>query len=220
VNLKIIPMLALLAVPALAQVTAATPWQVGVAGNWSRARTTNIANPGGAGSVTVNQNAGIGVAVLAGYSFLQMEQSDLSVTAEYQAPTSFPVKSTTSIPGEQGGSSTTRMSSGAVGVQLNLHGSFDIGGGFQCKWERLSNNDFDVTTTYTRPWATACGGASFDVGSPVVKPFVNLRASMAMARSTPADPAGLLAGDPSSLKRFLRSSDANYQISLAAGVRF
>jgi hypothetical protein len=219
VNHNIIPLFALLAIPALAQATP-NPWQVGLAGNWSPSTQTTLGGTAGIANITVNQNPRIGVSVLAGYSFLNLGQSDLSATAEYQLPTNFTTYVNASVLGIGGTLPTTnKMTSGALGAQINFHEPFDFGFGVQAKWERLSNSDLNTSTNYVRPWVMGYAGYTFDTGSQV-KPFVALRGSAAVTKTNAPNAVDFLSDSSSSLRQWLRAADANYQLSLAAGVRF
>jgi len=223
VNLKLVPLFALLAMPALAQASA-TPWQAGVAGDWSPATKTSLNIPG-QGNVTLSQNPRIGVSVLAGYSFLNLGQADLSATAEYQFSTNFRTTLDSSNIGGNFLVTTNKMSSAAIGAQMNFHEPFDFGFGVQGKYEWLSNSNLSINgyrvpdTKYVRPWVMAYGGYTFDLGTDV-KPFVALRGSAALTSTSQPSASDFVGNVNYSLQKWLKAADANYQISLAAGVRF
>jgi len=221
---RILPLIALLAVPALAQ----ERWEVGLGANFNPSETATYsavsASNQASASVAIKRASKVAPAIHVGYRIFDFNHSDLSVTGEYQFKTNYAVTTTanatvagTSISGTDSDKFSSQFF--APGIQWNFHRAVDFGFGLQYRFAKLQNQDGDLSTRYNRPWLTSYVGYTFKQVE-VVKPFVALRlAASPVTTKTPTLAAGL--GDnPQGNKQLMKSLAGNVEISLQAGVRF
>ncbi len=226
-KMKVLPLVALLAVPALAQ----ERWQVGLGANFNPSETATLttlstltAPSVGSVSVDMKRAGKAAPAIHAGYRIFDFTYSDLSVTGEYQFKTNYGV--TTTLSARVAGMSFREILSDkfssqffAPGIQWNFHRAVDFGFGLQYRFTKLQSEDSDLSTRYDRPWLTGHVGYTFQRGE-VVRPFVALRlAATPVTTRVPTLMVGL-GDDPSGQKQLMKSLAGNAEISVQAGVRF
>jgi hypothetical protein len=208
-------LLALMTLPAMASIQ--EPWQVGLALNQSPS-SDGTWNQGNA-STWIKRKAGLGFSVNAGYSVLDLDHSDLSVTAEYQLQTKYNGQGSSTSPSlPTSASGTFKSQYFAPGVQWNFHKAVDFGLGLQYRLETLKGNlEGTASTSYNRPWLNAYVGYTIPTNN-LAKPFVALRVARALDHTT--SPAANAAAAPADSKRLLRYLAPSWQTSLQVGVRF
>jgi len=204
-------MIALLAVPALAQ----ERWQIGLGQNASSGVTIRSGSP--QLLVRAERKSKASTAIHAGYSFRELAHSDLSCTAEYQ----FKSKADLDIRVHRTGGGPRQYSTEfnesffAPGIQWNFHKAVDFGFGVQYRFTRLESED--TRTRYDRPWLLAYVGYTFKTGH-ALRPYVALRLAGTPV-TTGAQPLSPLA-DRSGEEKWMKSLAGDREASLQVGLRF
>lgn len=215
-NFKTLAMLALVALPGLAQ----ERWQVGLNLN-SPLATEAEYQPNGSQFFRLRRKEAVNPAIMVGYRAWDLGRSDVSITGEYQFRTSSDIETTNvnrAAAGYANGKTTQpfRAEFWAPGVQWNLHQAVDWGFGLQYRFARLKYED--VKDNNNRPWLSAYIGYTFKTRSPV-KPYIGLRSSVALASSGKPDWNALGDGGNGD-KQLLRHMDGNQETSIQLGMRF
>jgi len=218
-NFKTVPLLALLAVPGLAQ----ERWQAGMSLNTQIGQTVEYQS-NASQFLRFDRKDSCSPSLLAGYRAWDFGKSDLSFTGEYQFPKEFDLETITiHTPRNVDGRNTTwfRSESWAPGVQLTFHHAVEWGFNLQYRLTRLQTEGY--RTTHNRPWLGFHVGRTFRTDSRV-KPFLALRSSVALTRTQAPEQSALLATDPSvsdnANRQLMRSLDGRLESSLQLGVRF
>jgi hypothetical protein len=219
-KIGVLPLLALLAVPAHAE----DRWQAGVGLNMvsSDHETYESSNS----FTRVQRENKTTPTLFVGYRVLDFaNDSNLSVTGEYQFQSRF--KTTLSRSGAANQFTTMKTEFFAPGVQWNFQKAVDFGVGLQYRFTSIKGPVYDAagdftggtqSTTYDRPWIHAYVGHTFTDSGPV-KPFMALR----MATLVGSTSAPKLASDlqnEGGQKRLMRALAPTWEVSLQAGVRF
>lgn len=212
-KLTILPLLALLAMPAAAQ----ERWQVGLGANFKGSNDFVMAAPGG----KVRNDAKAAPALQVGYRVYDAGAWDLTATAEYQFPTVYKVTSNAADGVSPNG--TYKASFLAPGLQWNHHAhrSFDWGVGLQLRFVDLRSNYLGgtISTSNNKPWLDLHARYSFDAGS--TRPYVGLRVARALA-SAPRQPSAQDFGvnPDQALRDTMRRLEGQFEVGLQAGFRF
>jgi hypothetical protein len=216
VLLKSLPLLALLAVPSLAH---EERWQFGLNYHNLESRTWEGITGSTYSQVRPSGGGIDGLGLQLGCRVLDLDRSDISLTAEHQFRTRHTLKVLVARNGQVNGNNPRMWrQSTAPGIQWNAHRALDFGFGLQYRFTRLENGM--VSTRNDRPWATAYLGHTFK-NPQAVRPYVALR--WAVALSQPGRPEGLAnpaLADAGYEQRLLRYLEGNREVSLQAGVRF
>jgi hypothetical protein len=218
-KLSILPLAALLALPAPAQdFLARERWQFGFGLNFHPE--VQVESRSGANQYLRYTRKDAGTpSLLASVRVLDLAKSCFSLTGEYQFQHRADVE-VTNINGTvaaPGGASTQafRSHAWAPGVSWDFRRTLDFGFGLQYRFARLENDL--AKETYNRPWVNAYLGYTFPARTQV-KPFVALRQSAALAHTDNVALSTL--GTDAGQKRLLRAMDADAVTSLQVGVRF
>ena len=218
---KILPLLVLAALPAMAQ----ERWQVGIGFNgWTSTREDYAsANT----LVNFKKNSRVVPGLQAGYTFKHFTGSDLSATAEYQFNSSagFSAIGRGTSPG--GGSAVVNRNGKmeksffAPGIQWNFHPHIDLGLGLQYRFERLHayDNTGSTSTNNDRPWLNLYWGYTFKTEARV-KPFVAFRSSFALSFTSSPGTVGEIFNTDGGEKRLMRSMAGDSEGNFQVGVRF
>lgn len=220
VKIQALPLIALLAVPALAQ---EQRWQVGLGANYNPSEKVFPAPLDANMSGYFKRADKIVPSIHAGYRFYDFAKSDLSVTGEFQPNAIFNVSAV--VNEVQGRTVTSVQRSGelqsrfiAPGIQWNFHQGVDFGFGLQCRFTRLENMHSTVSTNDLRPWLLSYVGYTARAGE-VMRPYVALRlAATPMTTRTPSYEE--IAAGQVGRERLLKAMAGNVEISLQGGVRF
>jgi hypothetical protein len=206
-------MIALLAVPALAQ----ERWQVGLGLNASSGVT--ITGHSRQLSSRVERKAKAATALHAGYRLHDLGASDLSVTGEYQfkSKEDLDARVDGNGMGSARGTSSFRTTFFAPGIQWNFHKAVDFGFGLQYRFTRLEADSLEVRTRYDRPWLLAYVGYTFKTGN-ALRPYVALRLAGTPV-TTGAQPLRALDDRPGQ-ERWMKSLAGDREASLQVGLRF
>lgn len=210
-KLKILPLLALLAMPAAAQ----ERWQVGLGANFKDS--TKFTGTYGGGEFAVKRSATWAPALQVGYRAWDFGSHDLTLTGEYQFSTKYKV-----IISPGGGEDSYKMQFYAPGLQWNYHFTQDlhVGLGGQMRFVDLKDLNTGVKATHNRVWADLHAAYTFP-GSAPVRPFAGLRVSRALARVNLQPDARMLFTDPvRAAHPAMRRLDGLWEMSVQAGVRF
>ena len=225
-NTKLLPLLALVALPGLAE----TPWQVGLTLDQASFRKINyqgtlpfagIPIPVTA-DTSIDNNTGLGLEV--GYRAWDFGSSDLGFTGAYR----FKSRSDARINITAAGvtlppiKSKAGYSFASAGVQWNYHSKVNFGFGLQVRFERLADDDPEpgetsVTASYARPWANGYVGYTFEAMGGV-RPFVALNTAVALSKSAPPDRIDLT--DDQNIRDLLKAMGPVLAVGIQAGVRF
>jgi hypothetical protein len=217
-NFKVIPLLALATLPALAN----EKWQVGLGFNHTDAvQQDYVANT----SLTrCRQESETAPSLQAGYRFKEYAHSDLTVTGEYQFSTSSNtrVNSRGTTPAANfDGSGKLDKAFLAPGIMWTFHPTIDIGLGLQYRFERLhAHGDATgggTTASWDRPWFNFYLGYTFQ-NLAKVKPYIAVRSSAALVTARPPALADL--NSDWGKKRLMRSMAGNVESCFQVGVRF
>ena len=220
-KVKVLPMIALLAVPALAQ----ERWNIGLGLNDIASKATHLTNDPGTVNVHLKREAKTVPAIHAGYRFHEFAKSDLSFTGEYQFQSSTTLTAfVTDIQGRppRAARFSGRMKSRffAPGIQWNFHRAVDFGFGLQYRFTRLEAENSGFSTNYDRPWLLAYLGYTFKQGE-TVRPYVALRVAASPVTTSERDLLkDLLTTREHFQTKLLKSQAGDAEGSLQFGVRF
>jgi len=214
----ILPLLALAALPTLAQ----DRWQAALGFNQIDTERQDYFTASGIGAgamATFKRESATAPSLQLGYRIKDFTSSDLVLTGEYQFEKTYGAKAT-AIGVSPGRSIITqedgkiRKSFFAPGIMWNWHPVVDLGIGLQYRFERLKADfvDIGVCADYDRPWLNATVGYTFRTGARV-RPFVALRTSAALVTTKAPDRVD-------DLPRMLKSVAGDAEACLQLGVRF
>lgn len=210
---KSLPLLALAAIPSLAQ----ERWQVGLGLNNQLDSEVRYEGPDQA-FLKANRKEGLNPSLQVGYRFWDFSRSDLSVNGEYQFWKSSDLFITKfNLPGVGNGEVRTsyRTQFWGPSVQWNFHRAVDCGFGLQYRFAKIEAEG--LTANHNRPWANAyVGYTSRAAGN--LKPFVALRSSVALSRT--GSPGYSALTTDAGQRQLLRSLDGDVEGALQFGVRF
>jgi hypothetical protein len=207
-----LPLLTLLAVPALAE----DHWSLGLGANFKESNSFTRTNGGRPN--TFRHRATVAPSLILGYKALDFGAGDLTATLEYQFPTQY----TASAPAKGLPDFSYRMEYLAPGVQWNHHVSdaFDLGLGAHLRWTNLKSAATGVNAQTRQPWLDAHARYTFqDAGT--VRPFAGLRVARVLA-STPGEPnlQGYARNPSGTLRQGMKRLDNIWEASIQAGIRF
>ena len=213
-NFRTLPLLALLAVPALAE----ERWQAGLGLNLVDSESVTYSNT--ATSARFSREGKAVPSVHVGYRVLEFADSDLSVTGEYQLKANY--RATYSATGAADQSRIMKMHYIAPGIQWNFHKAVDYGFGLQYRFMRQYANPAGtgcIQVNNYRPWISAYVGHTFRKGEGRLTPYVALRvASMIGTTSAPGSLDSL--DTAGGREKLIRSLAPNHELSIQGGFRF
>ena len=220
-EMKVIPVIALLAVPALAQ----ERWNFGLGLNETASEASYLSNDPGTVTVHLKRERKTVPAIHAGYRFHDFASSDLSFTGEYQFQSRATL--TALVTEYRGRAPRAERVSGrmknrffAPGIQWNFHRAVDFGFGLQYRFTQLEAEDSGFTTNYNRPWLLAYVGYTFKQGK-TVRPYVALRvAGSPVTTSERGLLKDLLSSEGRFREKLIKSQAGDFGGSLQVGVRF
>jgi len=209
-NFKLLPILALVASPVLAE----ERWHLDLGLNHRRSQTVSYLI--GSQNYRFQRDPGSALSLQAGYRAWDFGQSDLAFTGEYQFNKSFNGSVTASGPTANGkGTGDLDIRYFAPGVQWTFHRTLDFGAGLQYRFTHL--DDGLTPASNDRPWLNVQVGYTFR-NAAKLKPHVALRLAAAVTSSrAPVLTAGGTSEDPRQMLRYL---EGNSETSLRFGVRF
>lgn len=214
-NYKIVPLLALAALPALAQEN----FQLGLGINYLFGnRSVNVTSTDGTplGSITREKNPT--AAAEAGYRFWNQGPNHLAAMAEFQFPKTFgyhfnllgfsgvdQVKSYFIAPGLQ--------------FQTDVGKVATFGGGVQYRFERMKflGLDDQPIINNNRLWLNVTAGHTWE-STVAAKPYVDLRLAFALSRPKVPNPISLT--DDDDFMNLGRSMVGRWEVALHGGIRF
>jgi hypothetical protein len=209
-NLKMLSILVLLALPAAAQ----ERWQVGLGANLKDS--IEFRNGMGNRTATTKRKATWAPSLQLAYRAWDFGTHDLSVTGEYQFWTTYKVAN--SLPGAN--ADRYRAQFFAPGLQWNHHltPDFHWGLGFQMRFANLKEGA--IKANHNRPWADLHATYTFPAAGPV-RPYAGLRLARALANVEPQPTYETsLFNHNEAVRAGMRRLDGIWEMSLQAGVRF
>jgi hypothetical protein len=213
---RVLPLLALLALPASAH----EPWLVGLGANFQESNSFTTSGPMGAAQV--NRRSKIAPSLLVGYKAWHYESFDVALNAEYQFRTTYGGTLSGSGAFQNAVDMSYEKEVFAPGLEWNYHMTpyLDLGLGAQVRFTRLRNHSAGVYTNLDRPWVEAHARYTMpDLGG--VKPFAGFRVARALA-TTPSQPSAqaLASRTKDAFQASMQRLESQWDASFQTGVRF
>ena len=217
-----LPLLALLAVPALAQ-EPDERWQVGLGLNLYNSDSAHLGGDGY--SARIHREGKAAPSLHVGYRVWDFADSNLSVTGEYQIKTNFHTKTTAAVAGGRpfNVSNVAKMQYFAPGIQWNFHKVVDCGVGLQYRFMRqdakVAGSGYQTYNNY-RPWLNAYVGHTFRKGEGMLRPYVALRVATMLGTTKAPGKISDVTKSQGGRDSLARSLAPTYEATLMGGVRF